>query len=113
MLRNKDNLHLISLGCSAGNNGRYSCVALNPSTAGAEWPPLFGAGAAGALQSGLDLCVTDCGHGQEVQTERNWVLGKPTPSLLLPRGGVQQPWDAEEKRKKRKKHHPPVGALWG
>lgn len=60
VLRNKDNLHLISLGCSAGNNGRCSSVALNHCTAwGTEWGSLFRAGAAGALKIGTEaLCHT-------------------------------------------------------
>lgn len=70
VLGNKDNLHLISLGCSAGNNGRCSCVALNPCAPGAEWPPLFGAGAAGALRAGPKLCVTQRSHKREAGTER-------------------------------------------
>lgn len=49
VLGNKDNLHLISLGCSAGNNGRCSSVALNHCVVRAEWLSLFRAGAAGTL----------------------------------------------------------------
>lgn len=104
VLGNKDNLHLISLGCSAGNNGRCSCVAQTPA----------GPGLNGCLCSGLgqqeccSLGWSSVSHRQEVGRERKWVLGKPTPSLLLSRGGVQQPWDAL----KRKQLHPPVAALW-
>lgn len=91
VLRNKDNLHLISLGCSAGNNGRCSSVALNRCVVWAEWPSLFRAGAAGALQIGTKaLCRTAwpqvCGGG-----ERNWMLVKLTPSLLLSQGRCSAP----------------------
>lgn len=91
MLRNKDNLHLISLGCSAGNNGRHSCEALNSSTAGAEWLPLFGAGAAGALQSGLELCVTEHGHRKKQGAGKAYsisppVQGRCSAALGCPKG---------------------------
>lgn len=108
VLGNKDNLHLISLGCSAGDSGRCSCVALKPCMTRTERPPLFWAGAAGALQPGLKLCVSEHGHRKEVWRQSNWLLVKPTPSLLS-RRGVHQPWDVL----KGKQHHPPVAALWG
>lgn len=88
MLGNKGNLHLISLGCSAGNNSRCSSVALNRCAVWAEWPSLFGAGAAGALQVGTEaLCRTVWPQAREGRgRERNWVLVKPILSLLGSRG---------------------------
>lgn len=66
VLGNKDNLHLISLGCSAGNNGRRSSVALNLRAVWAEWSSLFRAGAAGALQFGTEaLCRTAWPQAQD------------------------------------------------
>lgn len=87
VLGNKDNLHLISLGCSAGNNGRCSSVALNHCAVWAEWPSLFRAGAAGVLQVRTKALVS---HSVATSTrggrEKNCVLVKPTPSLLLSQG---------------------------
>lgn len=84
VLRNKGNLHLISLGCSAGNNGRCSSVALKRCAGWAEWPSLFRAGAAGAPGIGTEALR---GHKREGGgRQRSWLLVKPTPSLLLSQG---------------------------